>query len=430
MSRRGRKPVRLRRVLVSWFGATIIASGFTVALVSWALAPEPRAWRHSFENLERFVGHEFARVWDDPVQRTALAQRAATDLELDLELRAADGSLVERVGEACDGREMIAASVVVEGSPRGSVHACWPRRAHAHWPVLVALLAAVGVLWAAAGVLARRLTRPFDRLTVFAKRLADGDLDARVDLGRHRRAEAIIVADALNDMAARVARQIADGRALLAAVSHELRTPLGHLRVLVELLRDRGGDVETTADLEREIADLDALVGKLLVDARLQFSALSLAPLSARSLGERALALAGLSTDLLVPEGEGSDGFAGDPTVLARALGNLLENGSAHGDGVIALRIRGERERIVFAVDDDGPGFNAEERAGAFEPFVRGRGGDRPGQAALGLGLALVRRIARAHGGDAWVEPRDHGGARVCFSVARGLATRPHASRS
>ncbi|MBC8069798.1 MAG: hypothetical protein IAG13_15785, partial [Deltaproteobacteria bacterium] len=78
---RRRKPVRLRRVLVSWFGATIIASGVTVALVSWALAPEPQAWRHTFENLERFVGHEFARVWDDPVERSALARRAATDLE-------------------------------------------------------------------------------------------------------------------------------------------------------------------------------------------------------------------------------------------------------------------------------------------------------------------------------------------------------------
>ncbi len=425
--RHRRRPLRLRRVLVAWFGATIIAGGITVALVSWALAPEPRAWRHTFENLERFVGHEFARQWDDPAERSALARRAADDLELDFELRDADGALLERFGDACDRRQMFDAPVVRDGRTLGSVRACWPRASHPHWPMLFALLAAGAVLWTAAGLLARRLTRPFDRLTVFAKRLADGDLDARVDLGKHRRAEATIVAEALNDMAARVQHQIADGRALLAAVSHELRTPLGHLRVLVELLRDRGGDPETVADLEREIADLDALVGKLLVDARLQFAALTIAPLSARSLGERALALAGLSSELLVLEGEGADSFDGDPTVLARALCNLLENGMAHGDGVVALRIRGERERIVFAVDDEGPGFRKEEQSTAFEPFVRGRGKDRPGQAALGLGLALVRRIALAHGGDAWVETRSQGGARVCFSVARGLSTRARA---
>ncbi|HWB77145.1 MAG TPA: ATP-binding protein [Nannocystaceae bacterium] len=416
--------MRLRKVLVAWFGATIIAGGIAVALVSWALAPEPNAWRHTYHSLERFVGHEFERVWDDPAERAALARRAAVDLELDFELRDADGVVIERFGEQCDGHSMIAAKVLRGGHELGSVHACWHRGAHPRWPFLVALLVAGTVLWTAAGLLARRLTRPFDRLTVFAKRLADGDLDARVDLGRHRRAEATIVADALNEMAARVSKQIADGRALLAAVSHELRTPLGHLRVLVELLRDRGGDPETIADLEREIVDLDALVGKLLVDARLQFSALSLAPLSARSLGERALNHAGLPIDRLVIEGEGADAFDGDPTVLARALGNLLENAAAHGDGAVALRIRGERERIVFAVDDEGPGFSDDEQSRAFEPFVRGKGGDRPGQAALGLGLALVHRIAVAHGGDAWVEPRKPSGARVCFSVARNLSTR------
>ncbi len=407
---------RLRHLLVLWFGVTIVATGLTVIAV-WSLSsPGPRAWDHMTANLQRFVGSEFGQVWHDPERRSALAARAAHDLEVGIELRDLDGRTIERHGPACDDH-VLTAPVQDEHERLGEIAACWAHPRRGGPAMLLALFAAGLVLWGAAGMLARRLTRPYDTLTRFAKRLADGDLDARVDIGRELRGEPAVVGVALNDMATRVQAQLAEARTLLAAVSHEIRTPLGHLRVLVELLRDRGADDATLQDLEREIADLDALVGKLLADARLQFSAMATTPLSARAVATRALAQAGLPRTLLVARDE-DDTFLGDPTLLGRALGNLLENARAHGDGVVALRVEGDRDSITFAVDDDGPGIDAAERARAFEPFARGAQG-HDGRTHLGLGLALVQRIAQAHGGGAWIDARQGGGTTVGIRVQR-----------
>lgn len=405
----------LRKLLVGWFGATIVATGITLGLVAWALSPEPSRWRHTVDDLQRFAGDEFALVWDDPVKRSALAERTARGLDVQIVLRDASGAEIERHGEACEGHG-ITAQVVQGGVSRGSVDACWTRPGHGGWALVLGLVAAAGVLWAAAGLLARRLTKPFDRLTEFANRLADGDLDARVDLGDRPRGEPAIVAAALNEMASRVQEQIAEGRALLAAVSHEIRTPLGHLRVLVELLRERGADERALADIEREVGDLDALVSKLLADARLQFSAVTRTKLAANAVAARALAQAGLSAELLVATAE-HDAFDADPTLVARALGNLLENAATHGGGARALRVELDADEVTFAVDDDGPGFDEEEIERAFDPFVRGAGSGAG--STLGLGLSLVQRIAIAHGGTAWIRNRDGGGATVAFTVRR-----------
>lgn len=103
----------------------------------------------------------------------------------------------------------------------------------------------------------------------------------------------------------------------------------------------------------------------------------------------------------------------GDPTLLGRALANLVENAERHGGGLRRLAVFAEGDEVVFALDDAGPGFDES----AFDPFVHG-GGRHP---SLGLGLALARRIARAHRGDVRVERRPEG-ARVELRVGPGLA--------
>jgi signal transduction histidine kinase len=375
------------------------------------------------ERLERFVAGEFGRVWHDPMARDDLARRAARDLEVRVEVLDADGHSVAAYGPECDTFHSMQTDVYADGARVGSVRGCWPHARGSLLPMIATSIVALATLWWAAGRLARKLTYPLERLARFAHRLASGDLDARVGAGRWRQGELAQLADALDDMAATVARQIAEGRELLAAVSHEIRTPLAHMRVLVELLRDRGADSATVAELERELADIDALVGKLLADARLQFSAESFTPLDAGELALRACTQAGVSHDVLDVDDTHDLALVGDPTLLVRALSNLLENAACHGGGVGKLRVQADAQTIRFAVDDDGPGFTDDELAHAFEPFVRGKGGSRPGQAALGLGLALVRRIARAHGGGAWAENRPHGGATVGLTVAKRTST-------
>ena len=279
------------------------------------------------------------------------------------------------------------------------------------------VLVVAAVLWIASGGIAWQLTRPLWQVARVARDIGDGRLESRLELGRHA-GELGVLSDAINDMAGRIERQLRSERELLAAVSHEIRTPLGHMRILLESARDRGADPALCDELDREVLEVDRLVGQLLAGSRLDFEALDRRPLEAAELAALALERAGLPVELLDVVAEDT-GLAGDPTLIARALANLLDNAIRHGGGVSRLGVRADGDgagALVLEVEDRGPGFDAEELPRVFESFYRGR---QRGHGSLGLGLALVQRIAAAHGGRAWAENLPGGGARVSLSLAR-----------
>lgn len=285
---------------------------------------------------------------------------------------------------------------------------------------LVALVGVLVVLWVASGAIARKLARPIAEVARVAEEIGAGNLASRVRPpicreGHARRDEVAELASAINRMAERIERQFREQRELLATVSHEIRTPLARLRVLTELLRDGAANGKLLDDVEREIVEMDALVGELLANSRVEFAALTRTPLCAADIARRALERAEISVDRLTVEetvGAPEVPLVADATLLARALANLVENARAHGGGLTRLVLRVEPDRIAFIAEDEGPGLDEAEVEHVFEPFFRGSraSGER---SKLGLGLALVRRIAEAHGGRAFAEPRPGGGARV-----------------
>jgi signal transduction histidine kinase len=257
------------------------------------------------------------------------------------------------------------------------------------------------------GAIAFRLTRPLLMVVKVAQDIGDGKLETRLDVHRHR-GETRLLAIAINEMAERIQQQLIDQRQLLAAVSHELRTPLGHMRVLIDTARDHQ-DRRALAELEREVLVLDDLVGRLLASSRLEFGNLDCRPTDLGELVSDVATAAGVAPEAI--EAIGDVHATVDPTLVRRAVANLVDNARVHGGGAVAVRIERRARQVAIEVDDAGSGVPADRRADAFRAFVPSRAG------GLGLGLALVSRIAVAHGGGAWITDRPGGGARVGFTV-------------
>jgi signal transduction histidine kinase len=409
---------RLHRRIFLWFGASILMTALVSALVATLHSPG-RAWHASFERLRTFAGRQFAIVWDDPARRAELARAAAEDLGVGLSLEALDGRTLGVYGDPCSHGAVIV-PVHAAGRPLGTVRVCGSERLRggAPWPFLFVVAAAGASLWAASGFIARRLTRPLGELVRVANEIGAGSLEARVTLRRSRYGEIGILADAINDMAARIQKQMSDQRELLAVVSHEIRSPLARMRVALELARDssdRQGTLEKLDGMERELVEINELTGKLLASARLDFSALEWRELDARAITLAVIQRLGLPEAILQCDEDVK--LSGDPTLIARALSNLLENAIEYGNGPTLVRVSASDAAIEFAVQDLGPGFDASELPSVFESFVRGNAATGPG--SLGLGLALVRRIALSHRGRVWAENRTPAGAEVGFSIGR-----------
>jgi signal transduction histidine kinase len=419
---------RLHRRLFLWFGASIVMTGATVVVVLSLFFPAERDPREPYMRFQTFVGNRFAEVWDAPERRRSLAAAVADELDVGVRLEDPSGIPMGEFGPIrCEGATHFLAPVVrSDGSLGGHVAIC-SRHDVKPWGLIgLAFLVAGGTLWAAAGVIARRIAKPLGQVAGVAREIGNGNLAARVELDpRHRVGEIRVLGNAINEMASRIQKQLGDQRELLAAVSHELRTPLGHLRILLEMVRDGGTDSKLVDELEKEILEVDDLVGELLASSRLSFDTLSMRTVEGLDIGARALERVGLPLELLAAD-EDAIAFSGDATLLGRALANLLENAKRYGEGVVRLEVaqrlgaEGARE-VVFTVVDRGPGFDARDIDRVFDPFYRGEHRAGAAHQSLGLGRARVSRIAQAHGGRAWAENIVAAGAvtgaRVSFSV-------------
>jgi signal transduction histidine kinase len=292
-----------------------------------------------------------------------------------------------------DGRWLVA------GVPIGYRHT----RLLFHLMLLLLLAVAIG---AAAFPIVRQISRRLERLQRGVESLGAGDLTARVPVEGHD--EVARLAASFNRAADQIEQLLQSHKTLLANASHELRTPLARIRLGVELMQSSAA-AERRQAMEQDIAELDWLVDEILLASRLDAVT---EPLAAEELDLLALAAEECARyDDVQLEGA-VVGVRGDARLLRRLVRNLLENARRHGAPPTHVKIAHGAGTASITVWDNGPGVQPAEFENVFRPFYRPKVAGK--SAGTGLGLALVRQIARRHGGDARCVTD---GGRSCFVV-------------
>ena len=416
------------RVYVTLLGIVALFA-VVVALGWWLTHDDPPG-----AELRRSIGALLAEVLPPPGASRARTDAALARLGRDVDARISifgpGGGLLGSLGSPLPAPERMPSDWRTRWSgifslllPDGRTVLFLPNRSPAHSPT-VGFPAALALLALAVAIgaypLARRLAGRLERLQSRVEALGAGDLGARIEV--EGKDEVAALARSFNHAADRIQALVEAQRDTLAAASHDLRSPLARIRVAVEMLAENG-DPALGARVERDIAELDDLIEEILLASRL-------ASLERPSCPER------VDLQVLAAEEAARAGaeFAGRPAtvegegrLLARLIRNLLDNAARHAAGSPALIELEEREgRVVLRVSDRGPGVPEAERERIFEPFYRRsighaaaglRAGENPNdETRTGLGLSLVRRIARRHCGEAVCLPRAGGGA--CFEVS------------
>ncbi len=286
--------------------------------------------------------------------------------------------------------------------------------------VVMAFLLVFGLLggW----ILAGRMLAPLTRITDATRVAATGSLSHRIRLPG-RSDEFRELADAFDDMLARLEAHVAEQQRFAANASHELRTPLAITQTLLDVARsDHGrGDDDLLERLHAVNARAIDLTEALLLLSRADQRAFTREPVDLSLVAEEA-------TETLLPLAE-ERGLTietsadvtptlGSPALLQQMATNLVHNAIVHNlpeQGMVWVTTSARPEAVAFTVENTGAKLSPQLVATLDEPFQRGTRRARTDHAGVGLGLAIVKSIAQAHNGSLALTPRAAGG--LCVTV-------------
>jgi two-component system osmolarity sensor histidine kinase EnvZ len=271
--------------------------------------------------------------------------------------------------------------------------------------LLLALLVAV---W-----LARRLTRPLAALEAASADIGLGNLAQRLPETGPR--EMVALSRRFNAMAQQVQELLSARTTLLAGVSHDLRTPLARMRLALEMLRD-APDAMLIERMERDIEQMNRLIAGVLTLARglaqEPVQTLDLIQFLQQMTADFANATQPIRLDCPVQRASVA------ASALQRALANLLQNARRYApESALDLMAKVEGEALHIGVLDRGPGIAADQIEAMFAPFARLEGSRSPVTGGAGLGLSIVRELARANGWTVSLSPRPAGGLQAWIAL-------------
>ena len=337
-------------------------------------------------------------------------------------LSAAVGIAILAIGVAVVGADIFTALMVEAGDSADHARSMYDDS------VTTVVIAAVVVALLASVVLAlalgRMLARPLEAVGQAARQVADGDYAARVP--RDGPEEIASLADSFNQMAASLERQETMRRDFIANAAHELRTPLTNLQGYLEALRDGvivadratyeslWDEAERLVRLSRSLDSLaegDAAPGTVV----LQDVDLAAAIRTALELAQPTLERADLTVSVDVPDHLPA---RANPDHLAQVLGNLISNAARYtpAGGTVAVRAERRPADLLVSISNSGEGIPADDLDRVFERFYRVEKSRDRARGGAGIGLAIVKQLVEAGGGQVGAESAD-GRTRVWFSL-------------
>ena len=458
------RPTTIRTRLTLWYTGVLLAILVVVAVTLWSAlawslrqevdrsllavaeilrdtAARQEAAGGAEALLRELLGPEFYEKffqWTDPGGAGGFRSRALGGGRLPLSPLARDNAAL---GQATletivfkDGRSLRLLTLPAPG-PGGvrivqvAIDLARTQQALARYRDLLIVMIPFGLLLAATGgiLVARVALRPVDAMSRTARRITAEDLAQRVPV-RETGDELDRLADTLNAMLARLEGAFAETRRFAADAAHELRSPLTALKGGLEVaLRAERTAAEYRQVLASSLEDVERLIR--LAEDLLLLSSVAAGPdgsgvrveleplvLDVFEAAARLAKDAGVSVRLTAttPVVVRGDGLA-----LRRALMNLADNAVKYtpAGGRVELALRRRDAWATFVVEDSGAGIAPEDAERIFEPFVRLPAARARDAGGAGLGLAIVRAVALAHGGAAAVEPAPGGGSRFVLRL-------------
>jgi len=249
-------------------------------------------------------------------------------------------------------------------------------------------------------LIARQVARPLQRLSEAAQQIGQGKSHSPLpEVGTH---EIVTLSRAFNQMSSDLEANEKERTLVLAGISHDLRTPLARMRIAAELSKDES----LRNNIEADVMQMDDIIQQFLDFARLDAQERTITTDLAALISEvtQRYAAHNISAELitLAPQDV-------RPTLLKRALTNLLDNAVKYGDGEITVNLRQAEKFIEISVSDRGAGIPPDQFESAKRPFVRLQSA-RSDASGSGLGLAIVERAAKAHHGELILATREGGG--------------------
>jgi len=273
--------------------------------------------------------------------------------------------------------------------------------------------------------LAQYLTRPIRKLQIAAKKLSQGELDARVsDSIGNRRDEIADLGQDFDLMAARIQSQVSNQKQLLSDISHELRSPLARMQLAVGLARKKiGNNASTEMDrIEQETERLDELVGQSLTLSRLDAGAvyakddfIDIGELLENIISNCDFEASEQSKKVVLNVSQ-SWTLQANGELLHRALENIIRNAIRYTEVNSLVEVdlsKHGNSQLKITIGDQGPGVPEDKISGLFEPFVRLSAARDRDSGGYGLGLAIAKRAIEFHKGNILASNKPTGGLLV-----------------